>query len=95
MWKSCSSVTVTGLKMLYEVPISFTGIPGEPFKKVLAFFFAKKPFFPFFQEKPFFKLKNGVKTFFSLFFQAKTFFFPAVKFVNENLISLFIHLMCM
>ena len=30
MWKSCSSVTVTGLKMLYEVPISFSVLMFGP-----------------------------------------------------------------
>ena len=35
-----------------------TGIPGEPFKKVLAFLFS------FFQEKPFCKLKKWRENFF-------------------------------
>ena len=70
------------------------GIPGEPFKKVLAFFLLKKPFFSFLQEKPFFKLKNCVKTFFNLFFQTKTFFFCPSKYVDKNLTLFRIHLMC-
>ena len=55
------------------------GIPGEPFKKVLAFFILKKLFFSLFQEKPFFKLKNGMKTVFNLFFffKLKPFFSPS------------------
>ena len=64
--------------------VGAAGVPEKPFEKVLAFFLLKKLFFLFFQEKPFFKLKNAMKAFFNLFLKAKTFFFPAVKFVDEN-----------
>ena len=65
--QTCDNIT--------NVILSAAGIPGESFRKVLAFFFIKKSFFShFFSRKTFFKLKNGVKTFFSLFLKLKPFF---------------------